>query len=72
MESVVGVEIEKNADGQDAFVRIDLTKYGKEIRPFLEEIGVIEETFEEKWKRGLTIEEAKKISMEKIEKWWDK
>lgn len=72
MESVVGVEIEKNADGQDAFVRIDLKKYGKEIRPFLEEVGVIEETFEEKWKRGLTVDEARDKTIQRIRERWNR
>lgn len=72
MESIVGVEIEKNAEGQDAFVRIDLNKYGKEIRPFLEEIGVIEETFEEKWKRGLTVERARDKTIRGIRERWNR
>jgi len=54
---VSGIEIEKNKKGEDAFIRIDLKKYGKQLQPFLEEIGLIEDDFEKEWENGLTRDE---------------
>ncbi len=72
MTTIAGIEIEKNAKGQDAFIRIDLKKYGKKLQPFLQEIGVVEGVFEEEWQNALTIEEAKEKSLKKIREWWKK
>ncbi|MBX3291230.1 MAG: hypothetical protein KF855_18130 [Acidobacteria bacterium] len=72
MQTVDGIEIEKNANGQDAFIRIDLSRYSEQLRPFLEEIGMIEEDFEEEWKNGLTLEEARERTIERIRKRWNK
>ena len=68
MTPIVGIEIEKDAQGQDAFIRIDLNKYGKQLEPFLQELG-INDDFESEWENSLTIEEAKKQSIEKIKYW---
>ena len=69
MTPIVGIEIEKDAQGQDAFIRIDLNKYGKQLEPFLQEIGLADD-FENEWENSLTIEEAKKQSIQKIRAWW--
>ena len=66
---VSGIEIEKNKKGEDAFIRIDLKKYGKQLQPFLEEIGLIDDDFDKEWENGLTLEEAKRRSIEKIRNW---
>lgn len=66
---VSGIEIEKNKKGEDAFIRIDLKKYGKQLQPFLEEIGLIDDDFEKEWENGLTLGEAKRRSIEKIRNW---
>ena len=68
MTPIVGIEIEKDAQGQDAFIRIDLNKYGKQLEPFLQELG-INDDFVSEWENSLTIEEAKKQSIEKIKYW---
>ena len=68
MTPIAGIEIEKDAQGQDAFIRIDLNKYGKQLEPFLQELG-INDDFESEWENSLTIEEAKKQSIEKIKYW---
>ncbi len=72
MTSVAGIEIEKNAKGQDAFIRIDLKKYKKQLQPFLQEVGIIDDAFEKEWEKSLTLEEAKAKSISKIRKWWKK
>lgn len=72
MQAIDGIEIEKNVDGQDAFIRIDLSRYSKQLRPFLEEIGVLAEDFEEEWENGLTLEEVQEQTIERIRGWWGK
>ena len=57
---VSGIEIEKNKKGEDAFIRIDLKKYGKQLQPFLEEIGLIDDDFEKEWENAITREELSK------------
>ena len=57
---VSGIEIEKNKKGEDAFIRIDLKKYGKQLQPFLEEVGLIEDDFEKEWENAITREELSK------------
>jgi hypothetical protein len=54
MRTVSGIEIEKNQKGQDAFIRIDLKKYKKQLQPFLEEVGIADDAFEKEWKSSLT------------------
>lgn len=66
MTPVAGIEIEKNANGQDAFIRIDLKKYKKQLQSFLQEVGVIEDDFEKEWRKGLTKEELIKQVTEHI------
>lgn len=72
MQVIDGIEIEKNSKGQDAFIRIDLSRYSKQLKPFLEEIGVLEEGFEEEWENGLTLEELQEQTIERIRGWWGK
>lgn len=71
MTSIKGIEIEKNEQGVDAFIRIDLNQYGKQLEPFLLEVGVLDE-FDSEWKKGLSIDEAKEQSIQKIKSWWKK
>lgn len=72
MQKIKGIEIEKNSQGEDAFIRIDLQKFGKQLQPFLEEVGLLEDDFEKEWETALTLEEAKEKSIEKVRSWWKK
>jgi len=72
MQKIKGIEIEKNSQGEDAFIRIDLQKFGKQLQPFLEEVGLLEDDFEREWETALTLEEAKEKSIEKLRSWWKK
>lgn len=72
MQKIKGIEIEKNSQGEDAFIRIDLQKFGKQLQPFLEEVGLLEDDFEKEWENALTLEEAKEKSIEKLRSWWKK
>ena len=42
MSEVSGIELEKDAAGNNSYVRIDLKKYGDMINPILKQLGVIE------------------------------
>ena len=72
MQKIKGIEIEKNSQGEDAFIRIDLQKFGKQLQPFLEEVGLLEDDFEKEWETALTLDEAKEKSIEKVRSWWKK
>jgi hypothetical protein len=54
---ITGIEIEKDQQGEDAFIRIDLKKYKKQLQPFLEEIGLMESDFEKEWEDAIDKEE---------------
>lgn len=54
---ITGIEIEKDQQGEDAFIRIDLKKYKDQLKPFLEEVGWIEFDFEKEWEEGIDKEE---------------
>lgn len=60
MTPIKGIEIEKNAKGEDAFIRIDLEKYGKQLEPFLREVGLVRDRFEKEWNESLTMEQVVK------------
>lgn len=72
MQKIKGIEIEKNSEGEDTFIRIDLQKFGKQLQPFLEEVGLLEDDFEKEWETALTLDEAKEKSIEKVRFWWKK
>ena len=58
MSEVSGIELEKDAAGNNSYVRIDLKKYGDMINPILQRLGVnlsdsnLDE-FERDWNKGL-------------------
>jgi hypothetical protein len=57
---ITGIEIEKDQHGEDAFIRIDLRKYKKQLQPFLEEVGLVKSDFEKEWEEGIIKEELLK------------
>lgn len=60
MQKIKGIEIEKNSQGEDAFIRIDLQKFSKQLQPFLEEVGLLEDDFEKEWETAITREALSK------------
>lgn len=54
-----GVTFEKDANGNNRYVRFDLNKYGEELRPLLKKMGIVdeEEQAPEGWEDALTSEE---------------
>ena len=73
MSEVSGIELEKDAAGNNSYVRIDLKKYGDMINPILQRLGVnlsdsnLDE-FERDWNKGLSIEEFRQYAKQELRK----
>ena len=73
MSEVSGIELEKDAAGNNSYVRIDLKKYGDMINPILQRLGVnlsdsnLDE-FERDWNKVLSIEEFRQYSKQELRK----
>ena len=73
MSEVSGIELEKDAAGNNSYVRIDLKKYGDMINPILQRLGVnlsdsnLDE-FERDWNKGLSIEEFRQYEKQELRK----
>ncbi len=73
MSEVSGIELEKDAAGNNSYVRIDLKKYGDMINPILQRLGVnlsdsnLDE-FERDWNKGLSIEEFRQYAKQALRK----
>ncbi|WP_297904524.1 hypothetical protein [uncultured Parabacteroides sp.] len=73
MSEVSGIELEKDAAGNNRYVRIDLKKYGDMINPVLKQLGVKlsdnqVDKFEQDWERSLTIEEFRIHAKQELRK----
>lgn len=73
MAAISGIQFEKNAKGDNTYVRINLKKYGEKLEPFLHKIGIstiskTEDDFEKEWKNGLTGKELLNKVKNHIEK----
>lgn len=73
MSEVSGIELEKDAAGNNSYVRIDLKKYWDMINPILQRLGVnlsdsnLDE-FERDWNKGLSIEEFRQYAKQELRK----
>ena len=73
MSEVSGTELEKDAAGNNSYVRIDLKKYGDMINPILQRLGVnlsdsnLDE-FERDCNKGLSIEEFRQYAKQELRK----
>ena len=73
MSEVSGIELEKDAAGNNSYVRIDLKKYGDMINPILQRLGVnlsdsnLDE-FERDRHKGLSIEEFRQYAKQELRK----
>ena len=73
MSEVSGIELEKDAAGNNSYVRIDLKKYGDMINPILKRLVVnlsdsnLDE-FERDWNKGLSIEEFRQYAKQELRK----
>ena len=66
MEMMDGVSIQKNENGDLAYITIDLQRH-KEALPVLTALGLVRQTqFDVDFKKALTIDEAEQITLERI------
>lgn len=69
MSRVAGIQFEKDSRGRMAYVRINLKKYGNEIKPFLSSVGAIDEDqFEKDWANSITLDEMQNRLLPRIKK----
>ena len=67
-----GILFETDAIGKRTHVRIDLKRFGNQIAPFLEEIGVVDDDqFMRDWQRALTVDDFKQEMYKRIDSWSD-
>jgi hypothetical protein len=73
MPQVAGVTTKKNVKGEITHVTINVKKHKDIITPVLEEIGVLTKmTFEERFKKAHSVEEAKQMTLNHLRKIWKK
>jgi hypothetical protein len=73
MPRIAGVATKKNTKGEITHITIDVKKHKEFVAPMLAQLGVKEKSkFEKDWERGISIEEARKRSLQFIDKMWKK
>ena len=73
MEDIAGIMFETDTVGRRTHVRIDLSKFGNKIAPFLVDIGAVDDAqFFNDWQRALTTNEFKQEMFKRIDAWADK
>ena len=73
MAQVAVMRFEKDNQGVNRYIRIDLKKQDKEIEPFLKKLKIEpDEHFEHDWEQSLTPYQFKSQMHLRIEKWFDK
>ncbi len=62
------IQYESDANGNPTFIRINLEKYGADLEPFLQKIGVLlpKDAFDLELENSISSEEFLKKSIEKI------
>lgn len=72
MAAIAGVTTKKNTQGKLTHVTVDVRKH-KQVIPMFEEIGLIEKTdFQKRCENGISVEEAKQLSLNHIRSIWKK
>jgi hypothetical protein len=69
MARIAGIQFEKDSKGNPQFIRINLKKWGKEIKPFLINAGFID--YEKDWEEALTPKEFRKVANAMLKKKFD-
>lgn len=73
MTRIAGVVTEKNAKGEITYVTINVKKHKAVIMPLLQQMGVIEKSdFMQEFEKGLSVKEARKLSLQHIDELWKK
>jgi hypothetical protein len=69
MNVVKGITFEKDARGNNRYVRIDMMRHAQSLHPLLQQLGVVQ--YPDGWEDGLTSEEflseAKKMLQRKFD-----
>jgi len=64
-----GISFEKDADGNDRYVRIDMKRYAEELKPIFQKLGISSKP--EGWEEGLKsdefLSEAKMLLQKKFD-----
>lgn len=62
MAQISGIQYEKNTKGENTHIRINLKKFGNQLKPFLEQIGVVktDDEFDKEWEEAITGDELVK------------
>jgi len=55
MNAVKGVTFEKDAKGNNQYIRIDMERHAQVLYPLFQQLGI--QKYPEEWKEGLTSEE---------------
>lgn len=74
MATIQGIQFENDANGNPQFIKIDLEKYGTQLRPFLKKVGVEleKDAFDLELENAISSSKAREITKEKINSWWKK
>ena len=71
MPRIARVATQKNTKGEITHLTIDVKKHKDIVAPLLEQLGVKGNSkFEQDWERGITLEEARANTHERIKKLW--
>jgi hypothetical protein len=70
MAAIEDIQFENDANGTPIFVKINLQKYGSQLEPFLQQIGVLEEKndFDTEWENSGSSEVFLKRAIDTIKK----
>ncbi len=73
MSRIAGVVTEKNAKGEITFVTINVKKHKEAIMPFLEKVGVVENTkFMQEFDNAISVKKGFSIVKKHIQDSWKK
>jgi hypothetical protein len=70
MATIQGIQFENDANGNPQFIKIDLEKYGTQLRPFLKKVGVEleKDAFDLELENAISSEAFLKRSIDSIKK----
>ena len=70
MDTIQGIQFENDANGIRQYIKIDLEKYGNQLKPFLKKIGIVDakDTFDLEWENAVSSEDFLKKVIENIKK----
>jgi hypothetical protein len=70
MNAISGVTFEKDASGNNRYIRIDLHKHAQLLHPFMLKLGIIKE-YPEGWENALSSEDFLMEAREMLKKKFD-